>query len=135
MYTDAQLHAYLDEAAPVDLMSEIECSLRADDELRKQLAQLVSGRDAGLHSLGEVWRRRRLTCPTREQLGSYLLGVLEEDQAEYVRFHLETVKCRWCLASLADLREQYEAPADDDSSVRRKKYFKSSVGRLSESDT
>ena len=48
-------------------------------------------RDRGDHSIGAVWRREHLSCPTREQLGSYLLEVLDEEIQDYVRFHLETV--------------------------------------------
>ena len=134
MFTDAQLIAYLDEAAPVDQIAAIEAALRDDDELRERLSAITSGRDAGLHSLGEVWRRRRMTCPTREQLGSHLLGVLDETHAEYVTFHLEVVCCRQCEANVADLREKHAASADDDSGRRRERYFQSSVGRLKDSD-
>ena len=129
-FTDAELHAYLDEAAPAERIAEIEAALRDSEELREQLATLVAGRDAGLHSLGEVWRRRRLTCPTREQLGSHLLGVLTGGLADYVKFHLEVVGCRWCNASLDDLREQHQQSEADEAPRRRGKYFESSVGRL-----
>lgn len=133
LITDAELHAYLDEAAPPERIAEIEAALRDDEPLRDRLASLVAGRDAGLHSLGEVWRRRRLTCPTREQLGSYLLGVLPEGLADYIGFHLEVVGCRWCNASVEDLRRQHQASADDATPRRRGKYFESSVGRLNDS--
>lgn len=129
-FTDAELQAYLDEAAPDDRIAAIEAALREDAGLREQLATLVAGRDAGLHSLGEVWRRRRLTCPTREQLGSHLLGVLPEGLAGYVAFHLESVACRWCNASVEDLRQQYDTSDEDDTPRRRGRYFESSVGRL-----
>lgn len=137
-YSNAELLAYLDEAAPAGRMSEIETALRDDSELRERLAALVSGRDAGLHSLGEVWRRQRLTCPTREQLGSHLLGVLPDGPdgglAEYVRFHVEVVECRWCLANLDDLQQKHSDGASDpdETDARRGRYFQSSVGRLSD---
>ena len=131
-FNDAELHAYLDEAAAPERIAEIEAALRDDEELRERLATLVAGRDAGLHSLGEVWRRNRLTCPSREQLGSHLLGVLSEGHADYVRFHLEVVGCRWCIASVDDLRERHEQSAATNTTRRRGKYFESSVGRLSD---
>lgn len=131
--TDAELHAYLDEAVAPERVAVIEAALREDADLREQLATLVAGRDAGLHSLGEVWRRRRLTCPTREQLGSHLLGVLPEALADYTRFHLETVGCRWCNASLEDLRDRH-AEGDEDAPRRRGRYFESSAGRLRTSE-
>lgn len=129
-FSDAELQAYLDEAAPQERITAIESALREDASLREQLATLVAGRDAGLHSLGEVWRRRRLTCPTREQLGSHLLGVLPEGLAGYVAFHLEVVGCRWCNASLDDLRQQHDTSGEAETPRRRGKYFESSVGRL-----
>lgn len=131
-FTDAELQAYLDEAAPPERIAAIEAALREDATLREQLATLVSGRDAGLHSLGEVWRRRRLTCPTREQLGSHLLGVLPEGVAGYTAFHLEVVECRWCNASVEDLRQQHDTSDLEETPRRRGKYFESSVGRLKE---
>ncbi len=65
--------------------------------------------DATLHTLGAIWRRNRLTCLSREQLGSYLLDVLDPEQSEYVTFHLEVIECPFCLANLADLKGKADA--------------------------
>ncbi|HEX6962460.1 MAG TPA: hypothetical protein VF175_11370 [Lacipirellula sp.] len=129
--TDAELDGFLDEALPAERMAAIEASLRTDDALAKRLATAVGRRDAGVHSLCAVWRRHRLTCPTREQLGSHLLGVLDPGADEYVKFHLEVVACRFCLASLDDLREQHAAANAEHAEIRRKRYFQSSAGYLS----
>src|SRR5918994_236351 len=107
--SDAELERFLDEALPPERMAALEAALRDDDALQKRLAAAVGRRDAGVHSLAAVWRRHRLSCPTREQLGSHLLGVLEPGLADYVKFHLETVACRYCLASVEDLRCQHAA--------------------------
>jgi len=127
--TESELEAYLDEALAPAEMAAVEAQLRQDPKLLKELAKIHSRRDAGVHSLGEIWRRHRLSCPTREQMGSYLLEVLDEDQANYVRFHLEVVACRLCHANLEDLRRR-QAETDDIVVVRRKKYFDSSAGYL-----
>lgn len=127
--TQADLEAYLDEALPAEAMASIERTLRDDPKLAEKLAAINGRRDAGLHSLGEIWRRHRISCPTREDLGSYLLGVLPTDAAGYVQFHLETAGCRTCQANFADLKNrQVDEPAAVDS--RRKKYFQSSAGHL-----
>lgn len=127
--SQSDLEAYLDEALPVDAMAAIEQALRADAKLAGQLATINARRDAGVHSLGEIWRRHRLSCPTREQLGSYLLGVLDEGVLGFVKFHLEVSGCRTCQANLEDLKtRQTDEPAAVDS--RRKKYFQSSAGHL-----
>ena len=76
-FSDAELAAYLDEALAPEAMAEFERAARDDAALLARLAEVSARRDAGVHSLGEIWRRHRLSCPTREQWGSYLLGTLE----------------------------------------------------------
>ena len=132
-FSNAELEAYLDEALPAARMAAIEDALRNDEGLTKQLAAINGRRDAGVHALGEIWRRRRLSCPTREQLGSYLLGVLGPDHVDYVKFHLESVECRYCAANVEDLRAQQSA-AETDVSARRRRYFQSSAGYLRKDD-
>ena len=127
--TKADLEAYLDEGLPMEIMAQIERALRDDPNLSKELAAINARRDAGMHSLGEIWRRHRLSCPSREQMGSFLLNVLGDDTAEYIRFHLQVSGCRTCLANLDDLKNrQVDEPAAVDN--RRKKYFQSSAGQL-----
>src|SRR5262245_12654295 len=103
--SDAELLAYLDESLPVERMATIEAALRQSAELANRAALLIQGRDQGGHSVSEIWRRGRLSCPTRHQLGSYLLGALEPRLSEYVDFHLQTVGCRYCAANLDDIRQ------------------------------
>ena len=67
--TQSDLQAYLDEALAPDEMAAIEVELRKKPELLQQLAAINARRDAGVHSVGEIWRRQRLSCPAREQLG------------------------------------------------------------------
>jgi hypothetical protein len=128
--TDAQLEAFLDEALPADAMAAIEDALRSDEALAGRLAATIGRRDAGVHTLGAIWRRNRLTCPSREELGSYLLGVLDAGHAEYIRFHLETIGCRCCAANLEDLRGEEAASESTESQKRRTRYFQSSAGHL-----
>ena len=58
-FTNSELEAFLDEALPVEKMTAIEEALRASDELQKRVAAINGRRDAGVHSLGEIWRRQR----------------------------------------------------------------------------
>jgi hypothetical protein len=128
-FSPAELEAYLDEALAAEQMARIEQTLRSDPNLVRQLAAINARRDAGVHSLGEIWRRHRLSCATREQLGSYLLGVLSKEAADYLGFHLEVMGCRVCRANLSDLQKQ-QAEAGDTVQTRRRKYFQSSAGYL-----
>jgi anti-sigma factor RsiW len=124
----AVLHAYLDDALDDAEMARVEQLLRSSDAAREALASAMEERDRGEHSLGAIWRREHLTCPTREQLSSYLLGVLDDDLTDYLKFHLETIGCRVCTANLADLQAQRETPPE--SSARRRRYFTSSASLL-----
>ncbi|HWA97798.1 MAG TPA: hypothetical protein VG713_04875 [Pirellulales bacterium] len=127
--TDVDLLSYLEESlAPAD-MARIEQALRADAALAQRLAALAADREAGSHSVGAIWRRHRLSCPSRSRLGSFLLGVLGEQEAWYIRTHVDEVGCRICRANLDDLRNQPVEPAPAVAG-RRTRYFQSSVGRL-----
>ena len=131
-FTDTELLAYLDEMLPVEEMTAVERAMRSSEPLRARAAGLVRRRDQGAHTVGEIWRRLRLSCPSRSQLGSFLLGTLDADHTEYIDFHLRTIGCRYCAANLADL--QQSADASSSASARRRKFFASSAGYLSRSD-
>jgi len=128
-WRQSDLEAYLDEALPPDEMARIERALRKDRDLAARLAAILARRDSGVHTLGEIWRRHRLSCPSREQLGNYLLGATDKETADYVAFHVAVVGCRPCQASLADLQRQ-QAEAQEMAESRRRKYFQSSAGYL-----
>jgi hypothetical protein len=127
MITDQLLLAYIEESLTGEMMARIESELRTDAELRQRLAQLIGRRDSGVHTVGDIWRRHRLSCPSRESLGSYLLGAMMDDQADYIKFHIETIGCRFCQSNLEDLSASHHSDA---VIARRSKYFQSSVGRL-----
>jgi len=129
-FTQAELEAYLDEALDVERMAEIEQTLRRDPELMKRLAQIHARRDSGIHTLGEIWRRHQIGVPAREELGSYLLGLLPAEHADYIRFRIETLRCRYTLANLRDLEAQQQS--QEQSAARRRRYFRSSVHHLKE---
>lgn len=128
-FTEHELEAFLDEALSPEEMARLEMALRSQPKLARALAEVRSRRDAGVHSLGEIWRRNRLSCPTRETLGSFLLGALDREHSDYIRFHLETVGCRCCQANLQDLQRQQQETAAN-SARRRSRYFQSSAGYL-----
>jgi hypothetical protein len=127
-FTNTALAAYLDEDLPPAEMARIEQAARKDPKLSVRLSEINMRRNAGVHTLGEIWRRNRLTCAKREQLGGYLLGTLDKDAAAYLKFHLEVVECRVCQANLDDLKSRRKQT--DETVVRQKRYFESSVGYL-----
>jgi hypothetical protein len=129
--TDTELLGYLDEMLPLPRAAEIEQALRDSQSLRQRAALLVRRRDQGGHTVGEIWRRERLSCLSRSQLGSYLLGTLDSQLVDYIEFHLDSVGCRICAANLEDLRQASAAAGDDaERSQRSRRYFESSAGHL-----
>src|SRR5262249_99632 len=127
--TREQLHAYLDDVLGETESAQIERALRESEPLQKRLRLGMQERDRGEHSLGAIWRRQRLGGPSGEKLGSFLLEVLDEEQADYVRFHIETIGCPFCVANLADLKELQQEPVTA-ARQRRQRFFQSSAGYL-----
>jgi hypothetical protein len=126
---DAELLAYLDEMLLPERAAVVEKELRASAALRQHATILTRRRDQGGHTVGEIWRRERLSCLTRSQLGSYLLGTLDDGLASYVEFHLRTIGCRICEANLRDI-ESGSRRSDGHLQQRRRKFFESSAGLL-----
>jgi hypothetical protein len=123
------LASYLDDALSERQTADVEQQLRQSDAIRQQLRMLSQERDRGDHSVGAIWRRHRLSCPSREQLGSFLLGVLDGEAHDYIEFHLKTIGCAFCQANLTDLQTQQKEAATQ-VKQRRKRYFQSSAGLL-----
>jgi hypothetical protein len=127
--TQSELEAYLEEALPPEEMAAIEQELRGRPEILQRLSAINGRRDAGVHSVGEIWRRQRLSCPPREQLGSYLLSALDDEHMAYVTFHIQKIGCRFCASNLEDLRRQQDETIEV-IEIRRTKYFQSTAGHL-----
>lgn len=129
-FSDTVLSGYLDESLPADQLAAIEVALRDDPELRNRLQRVIRVQEAGVHQLGAIWRRNRLSCPDREEWAQFVLGVLDPEAERYLRFHLEEVGCRYCAANVDDLRESQRMQAADDVTQQRQRYFETSAGRL-----
>lgn len=125
-FTDAELHAYLDEQLPVARSTELESALRSTPALSKRLAKLLGDSDRGGFSVEAVWRNRRLSCPARSTWALYLAGGLGDGLKQYLEFHLNTIGCRCCAANVEDLRRGL----DSDSQRRTRRVFETSIGHL-----
>lgn len=128
---DETLRLYLGDSLGPEGMARVEKALRDSSELRHRLELVRQDRgDAGMHSLGAIWKRSRLSCPSREQLGSYLLDALDPECAEYIRFHIETIGCDFCQANLVDLETQAQRVSAP-TQTRQRRIFHSSRHLLS----
>ncbi|MDB4671751.1 hypothetical protein OAF34_06395 [Pirellulaceae bacterium] len=126
-FTHAELEAYLDESIDPARAAAIESAIKEDDDLKNRLSHINGRRDAGIHTLGEIWRRHQMGVPSREDLGSYLLEILDEDKTTYIDFRINILKCQVTIANLNDLTQQQKG-SDESVDSRRKKYFRSSAG-------
>jgi hypothetical protein len=117
---DAMLRDYLADALSPENSARVEKALRDSAELRARLEDVRENRaDSQLHTLGAIWHRARLTCPSRQQLGSFLLDALDPELAAYLQFHLDVVECPFCQANLDDLKAQSQATAAAKASKSR----------------
>jgi hypothetical protein len=131
---DSILRDYLTDALAFELSARVEMALRNSAELRARLEDVRQNRaDGQLHTLGAIWSRARLTCPSRQQLGSFLLDALDPALASYLTFHLGVIGCPFCQANLADLKVQSQtAVAAHASKSRQHRFLRSSQHLLGE---
>ena len=122
-FTDAELEAYLDESLDSTRATEIEEAIKSDSDLLQRLSVINSRRDAGVHTLGEIWRRNQIGVPSAEDMGNYLLDVLDEEQTAYIKFRMEQLKCPFTVALYDDLLAKQTESAELSAS-RREKFYK-----------
>jgi hypothetical protein len=127
--TREALRDYLNEALPDAEAAAVERALRESAAVQALFNSVRQEVDRGEHSVGAIWRRERLSCPSREQLGGFLLQALDPDLLDYIEFHLKTVGCPFCQANLEDLSKR-QAGADEPVKRRRQRIVKSSAGVL-----
>jgi len=128
-FSDAELESYLDEALDPRQAAEIELAARRDKKLLTRLALINRRRDAGVHTLGEIWRRNQIAVPTREQMADFLLGVLDTERADYIQFRLDVLKCPFTQALKTDLTRK-TAKQTNPAEKRCEKIYESSAGFL-----
>jgi hypothetical protein len=128
--TKETLRAFLSDSLPDAEAADVEKQLRDDAKVRKLFAEVQDEEDRGEHSVGAIWRRAHISCPSRDQLGGYLLQALDDDLIDYIDFHLKTVGCAYCGANLDDLRQRQAEANADAVKKRRKRIVNSSAGLL-----
>lgn len=127
--TRQMLRDYLNDALPDAELASVEKAVRERPELQALLVSIRQEVNRGDHSVGSVWRREQLTCPSRDQLAGYLLGACDQNFHDYIEFHIKTIGCPECAANLDDLEAKNTLPESATHS-RRKRILDSSVGIL-----
>ncbi len=130
---DAMLRNYLVDALPAEDSARVEKALRDSAQLRARLEEVRNNReDFQLHTLGAIWHRSRLTCPSRQQLGSFLLDALDPELAGYIKFHLEVIECVYCRANLVDLERRQAGHPITSAKTREKRFLDATKELLGE---
>lgn len=127
--TREMIRDYLNDALPDAELTAVEKAVRESKALQEVARSVREEIDRGEHSVGAVWRRERLSCPPREQLGGFLLQALDPDLLDYVEFHVKVVGCPYCQANLEDLARR-QAEASGPVKKRRQRIIQSSAGVL-----
>ncbi len=127
--SDADLEAYLDEALDAERAATIEQLARSNPKLITRMSQINRRRDAGVHTLGEIWRKYQIGVPNRDLVSQYLLQVLTAEHQVYIDFRFKVLKCPYTIALIKDLQAQMsgESPSTEQ---RRSKFYRSSAGLL-----
>lgn len=81
--------------------------------------------------LSKVWESERPSCPKRTTLGKFTLGILPAKWNEYVKFHVETLRCSFCNANLDELNSNAAKSHDAES---RERLFQSTIGFFDSTD-
>lgn len=127
--TKQTLRDYLHDALPDAELAAVEKRLREEPASRLLLEDVRQDEERGEHSVGAIWRREHISCPSRDQLGGYLLQALDDDLIDYIAFHLKTVGCPTCQANLDDL-EHRQTQAAEPGRKRSRRIVDSSAGLL-----
>lgn len=82
--------------------------LAAVKESGNDLLQYLAAAEEGDERLFDLdlktlWRDKRVSCPARHWIARLVAGTLEEKPRLFVLFHLDEMKCPWCLANKDDL--------------------------------
>ena len=98
------------------------------DALPQSARQAVEADTTADDLLTSLWADFRPSCPKRTTLGKFQLGTLKPAWDDYVEFHLSSLGCRFCTASLDDLEQLAAASESSSSMPLRNRIMESTVG-------
>jgi hypothetical protein len=121
-FNDSELEAYLDESLDALRAAELESVLRNDSNLLKRLSMINGRRDAGIHTIGEIWRRNQIGVPSPEEIQAHLEGKLSPTESEYIEFRIKELKCVFTIAMLQDAKSQQHQDRGPSNRLQKKIY-------------
>lgn len=94
----------------------------ADDQSNSEALDVLTE----VSPLHQAWEQLRPTCPKRTTLGKYIMGLLDTEWQDYIRFHAEQLGCTFCQANLDDL----QLPAANEDTELQQRLLQSTIGFL-----
>lgn len=122
----ATLDAFVDDHLNEPDSIRVERAIRESPELHTLLKSIIASRDMGDHSIGAIWRREHLSCPSREELSSYKDEALDHQRIDYIKFHLEIIGCNACQANLLDLNCTKGSQANPAAKEKHRQFLENS---------
>ncbi|MCA9321108.1 MAG: hypothetical protein KDB53_10250 [Planctomycetes bacterium] len=119
----------VDAVEAVDMPLDLHEHIEACGACSGILATLRDETEGLTICVGSLWVRERITCPHSDILLSWVNGVLDPAESDYIAFHLETVDCPHCQAEVARLQAVVEQDSTKrvqqarDDSLRRSAVF------------
>ncbi len=111
-------------------LRELAAERDAQGVLVHMLSEALDSGESDVHfDVGALWKKARVSCPSRHWLARLVAGTLPEGPAGFVRFHLDEMRCEWCQANRDDLerseRESELAPLLESLQASTLRYLRS----------
>lgn len=97
---------------------DLEAHLEACEACHGILVALREESEGLTISVGALWVADRISCPHDDILLSFVNGGLGPSESDYISFHLETVGCPHCQASITQIEDRL-ARRDDTDRLQR----------------
>ena len=108
VYSREYIHAYIDGALSPEEADAFTSMAYGDSELRGKIRTVQTEFDYHNHTVGSLWRRNQLTCPSDQEIVDYqrgALAIINPEIADYVQFHLTSIRCIYCISTAAELKQ------------------------------
>ena len=79
-----------------------------DSELRGKIRTVQAEFDYHNHTVGSLWRRNQLTCPSDQEIVDYQRGelaIIYPKIADHLQFHLTSIRCIYCISTAAEWKQ------------------------------
>ena len=108
VYSREYIHAYIDGALSPEEADAFTSMAYGDSELRGKIRTVQAEFDYHNHTVGSLWRRNQLTCPSDQEIVDYQRGelaIIYPKIADHLQFHLTSIRCIYCISTAAEWKQ------------------------------